>query len=228
MGTQRAREESAAATEKRAFPRAEAFYHKGKKVVIPPVVALAMADATYRDILRRADAFFRKVVAEQPGNLQCGKGCSFCCHGLFEIGSGDLATLADGLEQLHPGKRKRVIREALRILESTAHPDLRECSAPEKEAFFARTDGVACPSLDEHGACMMYEHRPIVCRTFGLPLREGRSYIGDICELNFTDATQAEKESAAWNLLDEDVVGPDDQFTIPEAIVFAARARGWI
>jgi Fe-S-cluster containining protein len=73
----------------------------------------------------------------------------------------------------------------------------------------------------------MYEHRPLVCRTFGLPLRNGDKYLGDVCELNFTQATQEEKSAAAWDLQSEDELGVEDEYTIPEAIVLMARLRGW-
>ena len=159
----------------------------------------------------------------QPQNLQCGRGCSLCCYGLFEIGSGDVPVIAEGLATLHPARRKKIIRRAAAIIEETAHPNLRECSPIEKEQFFNRTASVACPNLDESGECMIYESRPLVCRTFGLPVRDGERYIGDICELNFNDASQEEKTSAAWDLRWEDELGREDEYTVPEAIVIAAR-----
>lgn len=183
-----------------------------------------MADDDYKAILRKADEHFETVLRAQPQNLQCGRGCSLCCYGLFEIGSGDVPLIAEGLDALHPTRRKRIIRKALEL----AAPNLRECSLDEKEAFFEETKATPCPALDETGACLMYEHRPLVCRTFGLPLREGRKYIGDICELNFRESTRDERMRAAWNLKWEDVLGPEDEFTIPEAIVMVARLRGWL
>jgi Fe-S-cluster containining protein len=182
----------------------------------------------YRSILLDADTFFRKVLEEQPAQLQCGKGCSLCCHGLFEIGSGDLAVIAAGLEKLHPMRRRRIVRRAMALMEEFAHPDLRECSPEEKEAFFERSQSAPCPNLDESGACLMYDDRPLVCRTFGLPIREADDYIGDICELNFTESTAEERMSAAWDLENEDIAGQDEEFTIPEAIVLVARSRGWL
>ena len=187
-----------------------------------------MADETYKKILERADAHFASVMASQRENLQCGAGCSLCCYGLFEIGSGDVPVIAEGLEKLHPSRRRKIIRRALEIVKQSAHPNLRECSVDEKEAFFDRTQSTPCPNLDEKGLCMMYEHRPLVCRTFGLPLREKRTYIGDVCELNVNDATQAQRMKAAWDLSWEDVLGPEDEFTIPEVIVLVSRLRGWI
>jgi Fe-S-cluster containining protein len=180
-----------------------------------------VANQPYKRILDHADEFFAEVTRTQPQQLQCGRGCSLCCYGLFEIQSADVAVIAVGLAQLHPMRRKKIIRRAREIL---AAAGLRE---GDKEAFFAKTENVACPNLDENGLCMMYDHRPLVCRTFGLPLRDGASYLGDICELNFTEATQDEKERAAWDLQWEDAVGPEDELTIPEAIMIAARMRGW-
>jgi Fe-S-cluster containining protein len=182
---------------------------------------------SYQSILDRADGFFRKVLETQPQNLQCGRGCSLCCHGLFEIGSGDVPVLADGLAKLHPARRKKIIRRALAIVAESRHPNLRECSPIDKDAFFDRTASVPCPNLDENGACMVYESRPLVCRTFGLPLRNADEYLGDVCELNFTAAPQEQKESAAWDLQWEDELGQEDEYTIPEAILLAARMYGW-
>jgi Fe-S-cluster containining protein len=182
---------------------------------------------SYRDVLRKADRFFDEVMRSQPRNLQCGRGCSLCCYGLFEIGSGDVPVIAEGLAALHPARRGRIIRRAREMVASTQHPNLRECGPEEKEAFFDRTSDLACPNLNESGECMIYDSRPLVCRTFGLPLRDAESYIGDICELNFTEAGQEEKEAAAWDLQWEDELGPEDEYTIPEAIVLAARLQGW-
>ncbi|HEV7424852.1 MAG TPA: YkgJ family cysteine cluster protein [Thermoanaerobaculia bacterium] len=184
-------------------------------------------DETYTRILDRADDFFRSVSESQPHNLQCGRGCSLCCYGLFEIGSGDVPLIAEGLEKLHPSRRKMIVRRAQEIVSSSRHPDLRDCSSAEKEAFFERTASTPCPNLNERGECLMYEHRPLVCRTFGLPLRNGDEYIGDICELNFTNAPQRDRESAAWDLQWEDALGAEDEYTIPEAIVLVARMRRW-
>jgi Fe-S-cluster containining protein len=211
-------------------PEAAVVYHKGKKVVTSPVtlsVSERTQDETYTRILDRADDFFRSVAEVQPRNLLCGKGCSLCCYGLFEIGSGDVPLIAEGLERLHPKRRKMIIRRAQEIVASSSHPDLRQCSAAEKESFFTRTASTPCPNLNERGECLMYEHRPLVCRTFGLPLRDAENYIGDICELNFREAPQTDRETAAWDLQWEDALGVEDEYTIPEAIVLVARLRGW-
>lgn len=73
--------------------------------------------------------------------------------------------------------------EADRIVEH--HTELLEHGAPHPEG--------ACAFLDEQGGCRIYEHRPYVCRTQGLPLRwieeehEELVELRDCCPLNFQD-----------------------------------------
>lgn len=180
-----------------------------------------MSDS-YKEILSRADLHFDEVRSRLGGHLECRLGCTGCCHGLFEIGSADVAMITEALRALDAATRAILVARSKEILEAFDAPAIRDCDESEKDAFFARADDVACPALAEDGACTIYEHRPLVCRTFGLPIREGRNYLGQECELNFISALRDEKESAAWDLEWEDAVGIDDRFTVPEAIVVAS------
>lgn len=177
----------------------------------------------YRDVLDDADRHFSETIQAQPEQMQCGKGCSSCCYGLFEVSSSDVALLVDALEALPTQQQSALIERALKIVESSQHPNIREIDEDEKDAFFDRTSATPCPALSSEGACQIYENRPLVCRTFGLPIRDGSTYIGDICDLNFKSATKPSLFKAAWDLQNEDPVSPDDQYTIPEAILIAAR-----
>jgi Fe-S-cluster containining protein len=62
------------------------------------------------------------------------------------------------------------------------HAELLAKGAPHAEG--------ACAFLDDEGACRIYEHRPYVCRTQGLPLRwleeldDETVELRDICPLN--------------------------------------------
>ena len=183
---------------------------------------------SYKDILNRADEFFRSVSKSQPQNLQCGRSCSLCCYGLFEIGAADIPVLAEGLARLHPMRRRKITRRAAEIVAESRHPNLREATQAEKDGFFDRTASTACPNLNAAGECMVYEYRPLVCRTFGLPLRQGDRYLGDVCDLNFHEAAEEQRLEAAWDLEWEDAFDPEAVYTIPEAIVLIARMRGWM
>jgi uncharacterized protein len=58
------------------------------------------------------------------------------------------------------------------------HGELLEHGAPHAEG--------RCAFLDAEGACRVYDERPYVCRTQGLPIRwiEGDRELRDICTLN--------------------------------------------
>lgn len=61
----------------------------------------------------------------------------------------------------------------------------------------------ACAFLDDEGACRVYDARPYVCRTQGLPLRwlEDDHEARDVCELNLVGEDIAElPASACWTI----------------------------
>ncbi len=103
------------------------------------------------------------------------------------------------------------------------HPDLRSVSQAEKEEFFERTDAVPCPALGPDGACRIYENRPLVCRTFGIPLKEGGRFLGEECELNFTSASEDQLHQAAWDLSGKTSSTPRTSTPFRRRSVLAAR-----
>lgn len=179
--------------------------------------------SSYLDLLRRADQHFREVLADQPQNLQCRRGCTLCCYGSFEISAADVPMIAEGLAHLEPAQRLRILERAETMIREARHPNLREATEREKKEFFNRSASIPCPALDDSGACSIYEYRPLVCRTFGVPLRDGRNFSGEVCELNFTAASDQEKLRAAWDLQWEDELGPEDEYTVAEAVVLVSR-----
>ena len=48
-----------------------------------------------------------------------------------------------------------------------------------------------CPALDPRGRCRIYHHRPMICRSFGVPLRRTQAVplvsppVIDVCDKNF-------------------------------------------
>jgi len=65
-----------------------------------------------------------------------------------------------------------------------------------QERFETFADDDPCPALDpQTGTCDLYESRPIVCRTFGPPMRTAE---GDLatCELCFITASTEEIAAA--------------------------------
>jgi Fe-S-cluster containining protein len=112
---------------------------------LPPEVR-ARLEALYARASARASA----VQAARP-DWPCRRGCDHCCRALaapLPLTRVEWRYLAEGLAALPPDLRARV-REEAAALHTAQRP-------------------FTCPLLDrEQGACRVYAHRPLACRTYG-------------------------------------------------------------
>jgi len=130
---------------------------------------------------------FLKLTSEQfkgaaeKHRIKCLRGCHECCaSGFFDITLLDAVHLHDSLKKVPAAIRKRVVAKAneqLDILEqkgafSRKDPILRSLKAID--AISRRSARMRCPALDDNGACLIYEHRPHICRIFGPTIRGKR------------------------------------------------------
>lgn len=116
------------------------------------------------ELTRKVDAFFERVTARHGTDMQCATGCSDCCHVRLTV---------TGVEA-----------GAIRAL-VTGWPDDRRRDL----AATGPTD--RCAALDPAGRCKIYEARPLVCRSHGVPirLRQGALPVVQTCHRNFTRTT---------------------------------------
>lgn len=135
-------------------------------------------------------------------HLVCRPGCSQCCIGVFPIAQEDAARLRTGLELLTGTDPARAFRIQERVAASLARLDPWFPGDPatgilheDREAailFEEFANNEPCPILDpDHGTCDLYEHRPILCRTFGPPMRTEEGNLAT-CELCYIHASTEE------------------------------------
>lgn len=119
--------------------------------------------------------------ATKKNKVKCKKGCHECCaSGFFDITLLDALHLRESLKKLPPDMRKRVVdkaNEQLDILEkkgafSRKDPLLK--TLPAIDSISRRSAKMRCPALDDKGACLIYDHRPHICRIFGPTVRGKR------------------------------------------------------
>ena len=114
----------------------------------------------YRQLVQQVDKWTAEMFQRYKPHLACRKGCDLCCQRKFSISSVEAYNVAALLRQL-----PAAVQEAVRKPKSS------------------------CAFLVD-GACSIYEGRPVICRTYGLPsLHRNEKSEGEIswCELNFTD-----------------------------------------
>jgi len=157
-----------------------------RDAVLIQIVSAALADAT---------------VCGGPW-LKCRPGCSQCCIGVFPIGWQDADRLRNGLLALDESDSARAGRVRTRTAEALTRLDpwfpgdastgiLGE-SYEQAILFEEFANNELCPALDLHtGTCDLYAHRPILCRTFGPPMRTEEGNLAT-CELCFIGADTEE------------------------------------
>ena len=158
--------------------------------------------AADQQLVQIVDAALADTVRRSGHHLVCKPGCSQCCIGVFPIAHQDAARLRAGLialEQTDPERAARVrarVADSLTRLDPWFPGDLTTGILNEDyEAailFEEFANDEPCPVLDlETGTCDLYEARPILCRTFGPPMRTEEDNLAT-CELCFITASTEE------------------------------------
>lgn len=158
------------------------------------------------ELVQIADAALASATARGGDHLACRPGCSQCCVGVFPIALQDADRLRRGLLALEGTDPAKAARVRERTAESLARlttwfpgDGSTGILSEDYEAailFEEFANDEPCPVLDRMtGTCDLYEHRPILCRTFGPPMRTPEDNLGT-CELCFIHATTDEIAAA--------------------------------
>lgn len=162
------------------------------------------AMARLRVHLAIVDGGVAPVVARYAAHIGCRPGCSECCHQSFRVSELEGALLREGLAAAGPMVRAEIVGRAQR---------------------YEAGRGEACPALDDGGRCQLYEHRPRICRKYGIPLWHAeRPHELRTCRLNFRGVDDLEADlivepqalwAADWIALREELaLGPQDNRAI--------------
>jgi Fe-S-cluster containining protein len=153
---------------------------------------------TLRELHADIDSRVQAIAAEHPGWL-CRKGCDGCCRSLAEV---PRLTEAEW----------RLLREGLAALPEAT---LRGIARAMTE--FDATRPIICPLLDRAaGACRVYDHRPVACRTYGFYVqRDLGLYCRDI-EARVSEGRYADVVWGNQDIVDRRLKDLGDTRDLPE------------
>ena len=151
------------------------------------------------ELTQIADAALASASARSGPHLVCRPGCSQCCIGVFPIAHQDAARLRQGLAASTSSRaqsiRARVAQSLTRLDPWFPGDRTTGILAEDYEQtilFEEFANDEPCPVLDPvTGTCDLYDHRPILCRTFGPPMRTEEGNLAT-CELCYIHATTEE------------------------------------
>ena len=116
----------------------------------------------YRALRKQIDIKLEKLSTQHATHMKCGKGCDLCCMD-YSILPVEFYSILDELKE--KGMEAKYIEQS------------------------DDQNGKRCVFLKNH-SCTIYESRPVMCRTHGLPLlftNDDYEWELSTCELNFTD-----------------------------------------
>lgn len=140
---------------------------------------------SYEFLSDRADIAFDQIQASHPDRIRCTRGCADCCHAVFGLFLIEAAYLKEHFGKL-PGavQRETLLRcremdRRLKRLEVKLRLHEEE---PGMQGLVLAQERIPCPLLNEHLDCVLYTHRPVTCRVYGVPTRvRGK---GRVCGLS--------------------------------------------
>ncbi len=130
----------------------------------------------YEALVQMVDGVFERVKKEYPKEVFCRKKCSDCCYAIFDLTLIEALYLNDKFLKKFSGMEKNSLIEIAdktdRVLVKMKRNAYREVKkGAEQLEIVAKMsqERVRCPLLGKDDLCVMYEHRPITCRIYGIP-----------------------------------------------------------
>ena len=130
----------------------------------------------YEALVLMVDGVFERVKKEYPKEVFCREKCSDCCYAIFDLTLIEALYLNDKFLKKFSGIEKNSLIEIAdktdRVLVKMKRNAYREVkNGAEQLEIVAKMsqERIRCPLLGKDDLCVMYEHRPITCRIYGIP-----------------------------------------------------------
>jgi Fe-S-cluster containining protein len=146
--------------------------HSSQLTVHRQVLTMDNLFEKYKQLVAKGDAAFETIERDYGSCIKCKPQCSDCCHAIFGLFLIEAAYVQEHFYRLDRKVRREILsnaekyeKELQRVEERLqAHED-----DPRMKSYALSKERVRCPLLNEDDECIIYPHRPITCRVYGIP-----------------------------------------------------------
>ncbi len=133
--------------------------------------------AQYEQLAQEAEQIFMTVQQKCPEQVRCYLGCCECCYAMFDLTLVEAMYINKKFNQNLPEKQKEEVLQKADEADRQAYRIKRQIYKQKQKG--KDTDSiledvgryrVRCPLLTAENQCLLYAHRPITCRLYGIPM----------------------------------------------------------
>jgi Fe-S-cluster containining protein len=129
---------------------------------------------SYELLVDKAEAAFKEMKEGHVSCIKCEPHCSDCCHAIFGLFLIEAGYLKEHFDRLADEEKRAALLRCERAQESLERLQnmLRAHEGdPQMQAYIMSRERIPCPLLNEQQDCILYSHRPITCRVYGIPTK---------------------------------------------------------
>jgi uncharacterized protein len=140
-----------------------------------------MKNNRYEELLSAVKNSSAELSNKYQSSITCKPGCHSCCLPKVTISKIEKTIINEYIQ-----KTPKIRIHLQRLEKENPHQSTR------------------CRMLDKEGLCGIYDVRPLICRTHGLPIlfQEKEQWFADVCSLNFMDYSIENLEQDDFILVD--------------------------
>ena len=134
----------------------------------------------YEALVTEIDKSFDNISKQTEDGIKCGKGCSECCHALFDLTLVEALYINHKFNKLYKGLERSEIMHQADVSDRQIHKIKRKAFKASQSGIPAKKilkdlslARVKCPLLQKDDLCALYDFRPLTCRIYGVPMNIG-------------------------------------------------------
>ncbi len=143
-----------------------------------------MSFRQFESMLAEIDKTFTAMQEKYPAEIRCKPGCDDCCNAFFDVSLIEAEYVQLACSHLNSDDFSK-LKDRAKSARDKTEAYKKDIQANKFEVPQVGHWRVPCPMLTEEKKCIIYGHRPVTCRAYGLPTSIGDK--GHVCGFSAFD-----------------------------------------